>query len=118
MRPSGSMRRPSGLEKVSPSISPTRLLPPAASDGSPAPRKISQLKLVARGESPSSLTFRIWPCRFRIRGLAGSATRRPLLLVSVQKIVLLLGATVSHSGRSLTVPPATRDACCDRQSVV
>src|SRR3546814_5728186 len=63
--PSGSMRRPSGLEKVSPSISPTRLLPPAASDGSPALRKISQLKLVASGESPSSLNFRIWPCRFR-----------------------------------------------------
>src|SRR3546814_9362530 len=58
MRPSGSMRRPSGLEKVSPSISPTRLLPPAASDGSPALRKISQLNLVASGESPSSLNFR------------------------------------------------------------
>src|SRR3546814_5933724 len=69
MRPSGSMRSPSGLEKVSPSMSPTRLLPPAASDGSPALRKISQLNLVASGESPSSLNFRIWPCRFRIRGL-------------------------------------------------
>src|SRR3546814_7707783 len=97
MRPSGSVRRPSGLEKVSPSISPTRLLPPAASDGSPALRKISQLNLVASGESPSSLNFRIWPCRLRIRGLAGSATRRPLLLVSVQKTALLSGATVSHS---------------------
>ncbi len=87
-----------------------QVAPPAASVGSPACRKISQLNLVASGESPSSLNLMMWPCRLVTRGFAGSVTRRPLLLVSVQKIALLSGATVSHSGRSITVPPATRAA--------
>src|SRR3989344_259085 len=109
-RPWGSMRIPSGLEKVSPFLLPVRLAPPDAQAGSPASRKISQLNLVASGESPSSRNFRIWPWRLVTRGLAGSVTRRLLLLVSVTNTALLSGATVIHSGRSITVPPATRAA--------
>src|SRR3546814_9702955 len=52
--PCGSIRRPSGLEYVSPSILPTRLEPPDWRSGSPARTTISHVNFVASGELPSS----------------------------------------------------------------
>src|SRR3546814_8911219 len=51
----------------------------------------------------------MWPCELLVRGLAALVRRRLPLLVSVQYTVLSR-PTVTHSGRSIRVAPATRAA--------
>ncbi|MCY1541110.1 hypothetical protein D9M68_767840 [compost metagenome] len=100
---------PSGLEKVSPLTLPVRLGATPSAASRPASSSRSHSKVVASGESPRSCQRMMWPCELLARGLEALVRLRLPLLVSVQNTVLST-PTVIHSGRSISVAPATRAA--------
>ena len=60
-----------------------KVAPTSATEGSPHCSRISQVPLVAAKSPPSSAISMMWPKALSTRGLAGFASSRRVLLVSI-----------------------------------